>query len=814
MDISSLVELIKSDMERDGSYDRYPVRFFSMKYEEGTADALIQLQIQLSGVEFFDIKDLLPHEDAWFTTDYLTKAIHSLSSMTSYIVVGFSEYARFLTQEEFISLLISFLELENPADAPKRRIYIPCFALYNQIKQTINTFHRRKDAYNPLLNETDIEDLPRMYFVDDRLDVDYHSNEVFSSAEWFGMWRNPDIDTRKPIICSSRTLSHFYTVASPDNVYNIQYLTTYQDVLRHIYLIDNIHSYQQDTAEFYSRIITLVKNAQNKELADIVLSEVNAQYIDASNIYILWKNNNIFKRWLLQNYVFLKSPKDSYLYKVMSTMEDLSEKEFLEKMYQCIFELNNVSLCDERKLILSTIKQVEKDISFSKSMIAYYNGIITGIVRRKTTIIIETIDFTKDDESLIEKKDVLAEAVGEEVAPYLTCFSDYERQLTIWLYRMGIINNIQVENIYPNLWNYINGAENDSDPQSFAKKFAEYFKSYRSVRLAQTERSAYDTVLRTWNKDENTFFNWYFNRQIEYPEVYLKKKNFSGRTYVLDGVSAEFLEYLLKLLEEKGYSVEASCYGKCHLPSTSSVAQEFYPADYEWILDYDQQVVHGDIYYHALNLERALFVIETLIDRIISVEGEDTFAITADHGSTVGHKLQKKVKKYSFEDAEHDGRCYHNKDKKHIDPTIDYAVYDDEAGRQWVVALNQQSLCNNSKYATHGGATLEEVLVPVIIAHKGKQDTKFYRVSVINLKVSGLHKKVEVKISPMPKDDKVRLKAKDGTDTEMAYYNDTKTWIGEVKKGIEQDIEIIVNKQIFKFKTIPPTKMGDDLFDD
>lgn len=163
MDISSLVELLKNDSIRDGAYDRYPVRFLSMKYEEGVSDDIIQLQIQMGGLEVFDVKDILVHDDAWVTVENFINSIKQLNQYKNHIVIGFSEYARFLGQEEFISLLISLLGVENPADNPKRRIYIPCFALYSQIKKIIRQYHRRMDAYNPLLNEMDIEDLPRIF---------------------------------------------------------------------------------------------------------------------------------------------------------------------------------------------------------------------------------------------------------------------------------------------------------------------------------------------------------------------------------------------------------------------------------------------------------------------------------------------------------------------------------------------------------------------------------------------------------------------------------------------------------------------------
>lgn len=814
MDVSNLLGLIESDLKRDGSYDRYPVRFISMKYEAGVSNALIILQQRMKNVELFDIKDLLPHEDAWITTDRFLKAVRSLDMRKSYIIMGFSEYSRFMGKEDFISLLISLIELENPEANPKRRLYIPCFALYSQIKKLIKVYHRRFDVYNPLLNDTDVEDLPRIYFINQELNIDCHTNEVVNSSEWFGMWRNPDIDTNIPIICSSKTLAFFYTKASPDNVYNIQRIKTYHDVLILMYNINNLREYKGNSAKYYCHLISLLSEAKGESLYSIILSEVNAQNISVNNIYFLWKNGDTFSRWLIQNYVLLHSNKESYLYMVMDRLEKLSVKEFIEVMYELAFELKKKSLLSERKIILSSIRKSEKDIVFTKKMETYYDKYLRSIIRRNTTVCLDEVDFTRDEETLIAKSEVLADIVAEEIAPYLTCFSKYERLLIIWLYRNKLLYASHIKDLYPDLYHYMGFEDSEAEPEYYGEKFDKYFRNYRKLRLLQEPDASYNEALSEWNQNDTTFYSWYLDGKLEYPDSYLKRTHFNGNTYVLDAVGAEFLCLILEKLEEYGCIIESKAYAKCHLPSVTSEAKKYYKMERDWLLEYDNQVIHGETYYHVYNIEKSLSVIDEMIKDILEAEDDKEFAIIADHGATVGHKLDKKEKKYSFEKSEHDGRCCSNFEKQAITRTGDYVLYDDESGTKWILALNQQSLYKNSKYAVHGGATLEEVLVPIIIAHKGKRLQRAFRVRAMNLKVSGLHKEVEFKINPDPIDEKVIMKAKDGTYTELFYREETKTWIGELKRGIEQDIEVSVGAKKHKFRTVPPTKMGDDLFDD
>lgn len=803
MDIHDLSEWVKSDIDRGGTYDRYPVRFFSVKYERGVSEKLIQLQ-QCSGAEIFDIKKLLPHEDAWISPSSLRQTLYeSLSPLKSYIVVGFSEYARFLSAEKFITAILSLIELENPKASQKRRIYFPCFALYNQIKKIIEQYHRRLDVYDPLLNKADVEELPRLYFVNDALHLDAGLNQVMNSAEWFGMWRNSDIDPARPIICSSPTLSYCYHSASPDNVYNIKEIATFQDTLRYMYQIEGIRAYSEDECGFCQRLISLLNARPGTEFGELILTELKVRSIDKGNFYSVWKRSNCFERWLLCNYILLKTRADTYLYQIMLETKDLSNHELIENIYLRIFSLKQPSFCEERKALLSSVREADMELRFSDRILDYYREMLTNLLGMTTAS-----NFRTDEPFSAEKREV---AVG--LIPYLTCFSAYERQLIIWLYRSGLLSDSELQRIYPALVSYLNGgkAENGSLPS----KAEAYLQIYREARLARRSGEDYDCALSAWNKDDATFYAWYFDEQIDFPEKYLKNLNFAGKLFVLDGVGAEFINYLCALLKDRGFSVDACCYGKSRLPSTSFTAKETYPPCHKWMVDFDQEIVHGRPYYHVENLEGALTKLEVLIDQIATEAGNQPFAIISDHGASVGHKLCKREKKYDFEQSDHDGRCYQNKTGQAVSPTLDYLIYDDEKNRQWVIALNQQSLYRQSKYAVHGGATPEEILIPVIIAHKERRFVQSHRAEAINLKVSGLQKTVEIKIIPASENLTVNLSATDGTSTTMSYNRNTKTWIGELKTGIEQEIRVTVEAESFVFRTVPPTRMGgDDLFDD
>ena len=76
-----------------------------------------------------------------------------------------------------------------------------------------------------------------------------------------------------------------------------------------------------------------------------------------------------------------------------------------------------------------------------------------------------------------------------------------------------------------------------------------------------------------------------------------------------------------------------------------SAAKQYYPEAFHWVTDYHSKVIHGAIYQHVSNLEYSIHVLESILKEITAFEGNSTFAITADYGAFVGHKISKREKK-------------------------------------------------------------------------------------------------------------------------------------------------------------------------
>lgn len=829
MNLEDILKIVEDDLEKKGYYDRYPVRFFSMEYSQDIDDNILKLRGEIdknstSSVEIVNIGDFFDGEDGWIPIDRFIRKIKELDYSKSYIVVGFSEYIRFLNKDEFITTIIGLLEVENSDKNYKRRIYIPCFALFSQIKKKAKENYRRINSYCPFLNDNDDEEnIPIIYLIDKELDNSEYENEIRNSGEWFGMWRNHSIKKNKPIICTSEILLWLYTKAYQDNVYNIKKISTYEGLIEELYGIKGAITSKLSSDEYYRELVKILKQSYKKLskekpeniLRVITLEKVNTQEISCDNVYLLWKNSDEFERWLIQNYVLYYEQCNGYLYYLMESLENLSLEGFVEAAYICEFERKDSDLVDERRRLIKRIGDNET-IKFSNKMKEYYKKNINDIVKSKTTYDLNLCDFKKEAnlESYDNKK--ISNVIEDEIVPILTDSSEFERCLIIWLFREGTISIDKIKEIYPGLLDYLSVNDSNREENLHTSNTIKYFDIYRKSKLLKNKTLEYDKELAKWNKDEDTFYSWYMRAGMKHPEAILKSQEFKGNTYVFDGVGGEFLDYIINRLRRRNFDIDYFSYSISHLPSITSVAKDLYDMENNWVNDYDKNVVHGQIYYPVLNMQDSLEIIDKMINNVMLEEGDNKFAIIADHGATVGHKIFKKDKKYNFKEAEHDGRCYRISEDKNINSTEDYLSYTDsdtdERNSKWLISLNEQSLYNNSKYAVHGGATPEEVIIPVIIAHKSNVRSYTYRVDIIDSKVSGLNKKITFKICPKP--DKVKLQAKDKTDVWMTYDSVTDIWSGELKRGIEQDVKVIIENKEFGFRTVPSTRMGDDLFDD
>lgn len=260
--------------------------------------------------------------------------------------------------------------------------------------------------------------------------------------------------------------------------------------------------------------------------------------------------------------------------------------------------------------------------------------------------------------------------------------------------------------------------ESDS---SFRDDLTTYFRDYKLQKLTNRifpeflERvNAYAQSPRPYNKLQPR------SSIISHMD---KKK---AQCFFFDALGVEYLAFIMAKCEEYGLVSEVAI-GHCELPSITVKNKEFLQhfADGEWrkIDGLDEMKHHSPIYdyrkcEYPLHLFEELDVIDEQLRMIHSmlVQGPlEKALIVADHGASrlavrYGHELDSSIE--LDESGEHSGRCCPAAE----DPNLSFAAYEDG----FAVLANYERFKGGRRanVEVHGGASLEEVVVPIITLTK------------------------------------------------------------------------------------------------
>ncbi len=210
----------------------------------------------------------------------------------------------------------------------------------------------------------------------------------------------------------------------------------------------------------------------------------------------------------------------------------------------------------------------------------------------------------------------------------------------------------------------------------------------------------------------------------------LDKEN--AELFFFDALGVEYLSFIKAKCEEYGLVIEIAV-GHCELPSITERNKEFiqyFGGKYKKIADLDELKHHSQIYDYEKRKEpvhifRELEIIDTELRRIHSLLVQEAISkaiIVSDHGASRLAVIYGQESDSVFEldeKAQHSGRCCPTE----TNPNIPYAVYEDG----FAVLANYERFRGGRKanVEVHGGATLEEVVVPVITISRKPENIEY-----------------------------------------------------------------------------------------
>ena len=315
---------------------------------------------------------------------------------------------------------------------------------------------------------------------------------------------------------------------------------------------------------------------------------------------------------------------------------------------------------------------------------------------------------------------------AESIYRYTDCTRMECERIISWVAAHGYIK--EIEDIYPALAQYLRPYIFDCG--KYSESFTEYFRQYRLQKVTNQITPAF---LETVNKNA-----------VELPYTHLEtrdsailrisdKKN--AYLYWIDALGVEYMAYITELVRKKGLSMHTDI-TYAELPTITVINKGFFekwsgPLKYkEEELDSIKHKEKGGFVYKdgsaPVHLYSELKVIERAIDFAateLAMHHCKSVVIASDHGASRLAVIHKQEEKYETDTkGEHSGRCC----KEFADADLPYAIR--ENGYLVLADYGRFKKSRAANVEVHGGASLEEVLVPVITLTLKKQADQIIKI--------------------------------------------------------------------------------------
>lgn len=310
--------------------------------------------------------------------------------------------------------------------------------------------------------------------------------------------------------------------------------------------------------------------------------------------------------------------------------------------------------------------------------------------------------------------------VDEDESIYrLTDNTSLERKTIIkWIAAHGINDAIQY--VYPDLSDYLHRYV--FDKVAYSNELTEYFEKYKLQKVRnRIDASFLDKV------DEYARSLIYTKLPTRNNAVKAIPNKNNAYLYWIDALGVEYLAYFVALAKRKGLSISIEV-TRSDLPTITSINRQFYE---QWPgkkykeehLDEIKHKEKGGYFFtddeDPIHLVSELEVIEKAMRTAateLALHKCDAFVIASDHGASRLAVISKKEIQYDTDTkGEHSGRCCKYFENCEVNNKVVENGY---------IILSDYGRFKKSRAANvevHGGASLEEIIVPVITLKLKKQ---------------------------------------------------------------------------------------------
>lgn len=389
----------------------------------------------------------------------------------------------------------------------------------------------------------------------------------------------------------------------------------------------------------------------------------------------------------------------------------------------------NVSGLEYRNWLFFIFLKLQKGV-LQNDYLKYVIDKTTNFENLKNNLILRILDFTHKDKNFMSlykgRKSILRQFPDEDIAIFMENneldleesiyrYTDNtlleKKAIVKWIAQNG--ENEAISYVYPALDAYLK--KYHFECQLFSKELTDYFDKYKHQKL---NNKISDDFIQLVNKyADSQIYAQLPTRDNAINQIQNKDKAF---LYWIDALGVEYLSYITSLAKEKGLSMRIDIV-RADLPTITSVNKGFYDLwqgdKYkEEKLDNIKHKESGGYFFTndptPIHIPDELLVIEKALNTAaykLRLHQCKSFVIASDHGASRLAVIKKQEVPYDTETkGEHSGRCC----KYFPGCDLRYKIEDND-----YIILSDYGRFKGSRVANvevHGGATLEEIVIPLI----------------------------------------------------------------------------------------------------
>ena len=600
---------------------------------------------------FIRLSDLCEHEDTMPNINQLKSRIKKASQ--NILVMPLSEHLR-VNNVSAIKTIYDILNLnfENNIEQ-KLKIYIPIYRM-KEVFRNIIVDERHKNSIMFLNTSFDYD--YSLTIIQKSLKVSLKGNEIIGYKKYLVYWeQNPD----KPIILHTQNAIYYKDVIFSDDV---KVIVNSFDLLKYHFGINESFKEKWGSEENWAKVVSLYKGFQNIE--DMFCDTLFSSKFNL-RLFENWKQKKEFDKWLIWLWARIS--------KIGGFLEiSLDESEVFSDFENSLF---------------NSVVNIIDDNNYTKLYL-----------ERKQLIILMDI---------MPGNGFWSKIVVLEPQRRIKCLTDNterEKAEIIFLLQNCTFNNSFKQIlyiVYPDLFYYL--TESNFENHDISDYFLEY-KMQKSRNVCTNDFKEHVEVLA---KEQGEKIWALKSRNMIIQEEY----DDNSIIYYVDALGVEYISLLQYLFEKAGVNFNYKI-GYCNIPSTTEKNNDFY-AGRKFEANYELDKLKHSFGQYPQNIIREFDILKKTVNRTLELLADNKKVIIAsDHGASrlavlgKGQSLEAKegAVKYKFGRYCVDDVNYYN----------DYAGCVRE-GNYWIFANYDRFSGQGAPLGeTHGGATFEEVIVPII----------------------------------------------------------------------------------------------------